>query len=228
MRIFSKPQKLYKYLSTDGAEKLFASSDPSLWFRLSNKLNDVYDMRPVGSSPFGNQFGSIAVLCLSETPTSCPMWAHYGSNGEGIVLEFSTGADFFAQYPPLKVRYQSKRPTVRNPKAAATTKSKEWAYEREWRCFTVPPERHAQKEQFLSSEQAVSVPFPFAALTAVIHGIDSQVDASPLLNRAEAKHVRELVCRTDPWSYALNIHQLDDMSHLFENQAAAMWGHRQK
>lgn len=220
----SKPQKLYKYLSTDGAEKLFTSPDPSLWFRLSNKLNDVYDLRPVGSC--ADEFGLIAVLCLSETPTSIPMWAHYGSSGEGVVLEFSVESDFFAQYTPFRVRYRSNRPTVRNLQAAVTTKSKEWTYEREWRCLTAPPKRLTEKEKFLQREQAVSVPFPFAALTAIIHGFDSRVDASPMLSRPETQHVQEVVCRVDPWSYALNICQLSDITHIRENQRAATWGRR--
>lgn len=226
MRLFSKPKKLYKYLSTEGAQKLFSSSRPSLWFRLPNKLNDVFDLRPVGSYVDG--FGSIAVLCLSETPTSVPMWAHYGSGGQGMVLEFDVNSEFFRQYPPIKVRYRSKRPTVANPRDAATAKSKEWAYEREWRCFTLLPTQQSESEQFLLAQQAVSVPFPFDALSAIIHGYDCAVDVRALRSNPNAQHVQELVCRIDPWTYSLNLRTPDDLTHIFENREAFDWGRRQR
>lgn len=178
-RFSPKPKKLYKYLSAEGAKALFL--EPSLWFSLSNKLNDVFDLRPVGS--FVDEFGQIAVFCLSETPLSRPMWAHYGSMGQGVVLEFDLNSDFFAQYPPSKVLYRSKRPTVSDPKAIII-KSSEWAYEREWRCFTPL----AKELRFLESHQVVSVPFPFAALTSVIYGHDSRVNAQDFLARSEASH----------------------------------------
>lgn len=166
----SRPKKLYKYLTPEGAVKFF--ENPSIWFRLSNKLNDVFDMHPSGSHPMDG-LGAIPVLCLCETATSVPMWAHYGKEGQGVVLEFNTGTEFFKRYEPHQVRYRTKRPTIKDPRAAALVKSKEWAYEREWRCFTTLP-RHDSGEDFLLSQQAVSTPFPFEALSAVIHGHDGR------------------------------------------------------
>jgi len=197
---------------------------PALWFRLPNQFKDVFDLRPVGS--FVDGYWSIAVLCLTETPTSMPMWAHYGDGGEGIALEFSADSNFFKEHALAKVRYSAKRPTVSEPIKALTTKSAEWAYEREWRCFAVPGER--QQDQFLFDQQAVSVSFPFEALTAVIHGHDSRVDASPLLARAEAKHVRELVCRVDPWAYKVNVCDRNDFTYIHERQRAAIWGRQSR
>lgn len=206
---FPKPHKLYKYLSTKGANDILASPEPSLWFRLPNKLNDIFDLCPVGY-PWG--FVPIGVFCLTETPISIPMWAHYGSMGQGVVLEFDVRLDFFTQYPPWKVRYQAKRPKVGNPKSIII-KSSEWAYEREWRCFMDLPQP-SQKEKFLLKSQAVSIPFPFDALTAIIRGYDCVVDPRHFLDHPKAKHVQELVCRIDPWAYALNLRKLDDMEHI--------------
>ncbi len=225
--LFSVPRKLYKYLPPDGAEKLFAQ--PSLWFRFSNKFNDVFDLRPAGSHPTDG-FGAIPVLCLCETSTSPPMWAHYGNKGEGIVLEFDTESDFFKRYEPHKVRYRTKRPTIKKLQDAALVKSQEWAYEREWRCFANAPPHLASDEKFLDSPQAVSVPFPFDALSAVIHGHDGRtvIEAGKFLENSLASHVKHLVCRIDAWKFAFNLCTLDDISHIHENQEAAMWGRRQR
>lgn len=227
MYLFSVPRKLYKYLSPDGAAKLFAK--PSIWFRLSNELNDVFDMRPAGAHPTDG-FGTIPVLCLCESPTSAPMWAHYGNKGEGVVLEFDTKSDFFKKYKPYRVRYRVKRPTVKDSRATALVKNKEWAYEREWRCFTELPSCLFGEEHFLASHQAVSVPFPFDALTAVIHGHDgtTAMEASKFLENPLASHVKHLVCRVSPWKFDFNLRTLDDNSHIHENREAAMWGRRQR
>jgi hypothetical protein len=224
--MFFRPKKLYKYLSAAGAQLLFSSPNPTIWFRLPNRLNDIYDIRPVGSHLDG--FGTIASFCLSETPDSAPMWAHYGSNGQGIVLEFSLSSEFFEVSPPIKVRYGNRRPTVKDTRAALVTKNVEWAYEREWRCFMSLPKSSKDKNQFLSSEQAVSVPFPFDALSAVIHGHDSRVSAEEFLARPEASHVRQLVCRTKAWSYGLNICPIGDLTHILEGRAAVLWGRQQR
>lgn len=220
-----KTKKLYKYLTAEGALKLLSSPTPAIWFRLSNRLNDIYDIRPVGSYLDG--FGAVASLCLSEVPDSAPMWAHYGSNGQGIVLEFSLPSEFFEEFPPIKVLYRSKRPTVKNPRATLITKSSEWAYEREWRCLTALPRPGEDKYQFISSEQVISIPFPFDALSAVIHGYGSHVFAEDFLARPEASHVKQLVCRPKAGSYGLDIRDIEDMNHIIEARAAAVWGRRQ-
>ena len=227
MHLHSRPRKLYKYLSPEGAAKLFES--PSIWFRFSNKLNDPFDMQPAGGHPTDG-LGAIPILCLSETPTSAPMWAHYGKESEGVVLEFDTGAEFFKRYGPHQVRYQTKRPTIKDPRAAALVKSNEWAYEREWRCFAALPRSDSGKERFLVSQQAVSIPFPFEALSAVIHGHDGRtvMEAAKFLENPLASHVKHLVCRIDPWKFTFNLRTLDDISHIHENRKAMMWGHQQR
>ena len=221
--MFRKPKKLYKYISAEGAKDFF--QDPALWFRLPNRLNDIFDINPVGSNRV--DFGGVAVFCLSETPTSAPMWAHYGSKGEGVVLEFALQSDFFWKYPPVKVCYQSKRPTLKNFEKSLMTKDVAWSYEREWRCVTDISFDEYREQSFLQKHQAVSVPFPFDALTAVIHGYDSQVDVDAFLARPEASHVSELVIRPDAWRYDLKVCSLDNIDHLFDKRDAYDWGRRQ-
>lgn len=239
-RMCQRPKKLYKYLSADGAEKLF--NDPSLWFCLPGRLNDIYDLNPVGSYPA--KWGGYAVLCLSGTPTSVPMWSHYGSEGNskewqevsgkriagnggnGMVLEFSVQSDFFRKYPPKKISYRSKRPTIKNVEKALMTKDVVWSYEREWRCITSIDFDEHKEQTFLENHHAVSVPFPFEALTAVIYGYESRVDyktVQTFLARPEASHVQQLVCRPNAWRYGLKICILDDVSHISAQCAAVDW-----
>jgi hypothetical protein len=222
--MFSRPKKLYKYLSVEGANAMLASPAPELWFRLQNRLNDPYDMKPIGSHM--DVFGAIGVFCMSESPTSAPMWAHYASNGEGIALEFSINSDFFQTYPLAKVNYSSRRPTVKNPGKALTTKSREWKYEKEWRCFVAPPASKEGPTQLLIHEQAISVPLDLKSVTAIIHGPDCQVVTSKFFERSDAKHIQEFVCRTNAWKYGFGLRKLDDLDYMFEQSDAVQWGRR--
>lgn len=216
---FSRPKKLYKYLDARGAKKFFIK--PSLWFSLPCRLNDIYDLNPVGALP--TELGSTGVFCLSDTPTSVPMWANYGGRGRGVVLEFSFESNFFWKYPPQKVRYRSKRPIVRDAEKALLTKDVAWSYEREWRCFTAAEYDEFHEQEFLQRHQAISIPFPYEALTAVIYGYDSQVvnhAQSTFLTRPEVSHVKEFVCREKSRQYGLRICALDDCNYILERRDA--------
>lgn len=223
-KIFKRPKKLYKYMSAEGAKDFF--ENPAIWFRIHNQLNDIFDINPVGSYP--PDFGGVAVFCLSESPTSVPMWAHYGSQGKGVVLEFSLTAEFFRKYPALKVCYRSKRPTIKSFEKALLTKDIVWSNEREWRCLTDANFDEYREQLFLRKHEAVSVPFPYDALTAVIQGYDSRVEVDAFLARPEASHVQRLVIRPDSWRYNLKVCSLDNIDHLFDKRDAFDWGRRQR
>lgn len=224
--MFSKPKKLYKYLSTKGANAMLSSPVPELWFRLPNQLNDPYDLTPIGSC--ADAFGGIGVFCMSESATSAPMWAHYASKGEGLVLEFSVSADFFRTYSLTKVRYSGRRPTVKNPIKALTVKNHEWKYEKEWRCFVTPPSQQEGKTRFLIHEGAISVPLDLKSVTAIIHGYDSRVDTSKFLERTDATHIQEFVCRINAWKYGFGVREIGDLDYMFEQRDAALWGRRHR
>jgi hypothetical protein len=140
-----------------------------------------------------------------------------------VVLEFSFQSDFFRKYPPQRVRYHSKRPVVKNTEKAFLTKNIAWSYEREWRCITDVEYDEFHEQEFLGRHQAISVPFPYEALTAVIYGYDSQVvnaAQSSFLTRPEASHVQEFVCREKARHYGLKICTLDDWSYILERRDA--------
>lgn len=81
----------------------------------------------------------VGVLCFSEVHDDILMWSHYGDSHRGICLVYGTDHKFFAHAQP--VRYEQGRPRV-NPidqtneqmlDNAIFTKSRAWAYEKEWR-----------------------------------------------------------------------------------------------
>lgn len=217
------PAKLYKYLPEKSAEAFF--ENPQVRFTLGNRLNDPFDLAPVGSNT--DYYGAIGVFCLSSTPTSIPMWTHYGDVGRGVVLEFRTDASFFNEHVPAEVKYKKKRPTVKDPIDALRVKSSEWAYEQEWSCFAPLPK---DPQFFNLAAQAVCMPFPLDALTTIIYGYDSAVSrkGAAFLSRKGVEHVKELACRHDPWRFHLNLRPLDCIEHLFEHRDAASWGHKHK
>jgi len=90
------------------------------------------------------------VLSLTEKYDNLLMWAHYARSHEGFVVGFKTSEPFLNWRSPSrahsdimlrKVRYSRRRPTVKFLTETGLiffyfTKSKEWAYEQEWRMFT--------------------------------------------------------------------------------------------
>jgi hypothetical protein len=99
----------------------------------------------------------LSVFCLSETPFSVSMWAHYASNHEGAVIEFdpSNLIDHYGIIRSFPVVYRNALPTLSEyleavrsedlldfPKMFFCRKSIEWEREKEWRFFTEPLDRH--------------------------------------------------------------------------------------
>jgi hypothetical protein len=100
-----------------------------------------------------NAIPAFRILCMSETPTSTAMWAHYADSHRGVVLEFE--ADDAVDSPLLMarpVRYQDEPPKLPSKpewiesiigrkkidmKEFFTeyqfTKSLQWSGEKEWR-----------------------------------------------------------------------------------------------
>jgi len=87
----------------------------------------------------------VGILCLTESPTSLLMWAHYADSHHGLVLEFDPESPFFNQrlgpeddFRHLRrVVYQEERPTVilteMEDFSPFLTKGLDWSYEAEWR-----------------------------------------------------------------------------------------------
>lgn len=110
------------------------------------------------------------VTCFSETPDNLLMWSHYGDKFRGFCLEFDTA--FVPFNGLIEVNYSDKIPVV--PLSSGPlfengrdglirmlycTKSKDWAYEREWRAI------HQEKEKLFH--------YQAASLTGVYFGPES-------------------------------------------------------
>jgi hypothetical protein len=83
------------------------------------------------------QFG---VLCFSEEKTDVLQWAHYADRHKGICLGFdvSGGREKFGQVKYRTTRFPFPPPERRDREfswSLLSTKSKDWAYEKEWRVF---------------------------------------------------------------------------------------------
>ena len=70
------------------------------------------------------------ICCFSESKDSNPMWAYYGGNHSGIVLEYDTSLfDKKTKDNLFQIDYRTDRKAF----SACITKSKQWEHEKEWR-----------------------------------------------------------------------------------------------
>jgi hypothetical protein len=78
------------------------------------------------------------VLCFSEEKTDVLQWAHYADRHKGICLGFdvSGGQGKFGRVKYRTTRFPfPEKPDVGFSWSLLSTKSKDWAYEKEWRVF---------------------------------------------------------------------------------------------
>lgn len=117
------------------------------------------------------------VCCLSETPSSIQMWAHYAGMHTGFAIEYETAALLkMKNLRVLPVVYQSELPErtecfqeTANGKfgkfvSACCTKQADWAYEQEWRLITL-------KEALWRRPQCSSSPINMPKPTRVLLGV---------------------------------------------------------
>lgn len=150
------PSILYKYVGPRGVAILRSSS---VRFTSPESLNDPFESRlPVVTrlaryahtrqgvvfpeeqdatlKAVGTAYG---ITCFSEFPDNLLLWAHYADAHAGAVIGFRTDhASFRALGSLLPVEYRARRPVLTSAARSTllpllTTKSKHWAYEREWR-----------------------------------------------------------------------------------------------
>ena len=90
--------KLYKYLAPDVADKALSQNGATLKFSLPSEFNDPFELfltvdhnsPPATLAFYEEVIGEIQNMpttCFSRHPDVVPMWAHYGQNGEGFVIE---------------------------------------------------------------------------------------------------------------------------------------------
>jgi len=83
------------------------------------------------------------ISCFSETPNNLLMWSHYADKQSGFCLEFNTNLDpltkaykveYVTDFPELTISEIFKDFNEMITKLFCT-KSKDWSYEKEWRCL---------------------------------------------------------------------------------------------
>jgi hypothetical protein len=168
--------KLYKYVHPDTVPRVFGPSDTVLLrCSLPKEFNDPYELfltvdynlKPALLAYYQDIVGEIVqtpTACFSRAPDVVPMWAHYGREGSGAVIEFDEDC-LTSEYPECAVddiEYRDEAdPTLTQalefaartlkPRHAAAfgesvlrgayfTKASAWSYERERRMVVVRPD----------------------------------------------------------------------------------------
>lgn len=97
----AKPKTIYKYISPEHLEKVFSGADiATLKCSLPKDFNDPYELfltidfneRADALAFYADVIGELPqfpTTCFSKSPIVLPMWAHYASNLQGFVVEFS-------------------------------------------------------------------------------------------------------------------------------------------
>lgn len=122
-------------------------------------------------------FSIAGVLCLTERCDNLLMWAHYAKSHAGFVIGFDRKNVFFnpknENQAPIrslvKIKYQEERPSVSSVgfkmHELFYIKSKDWAYEEEWRLVIGLPRND---EKFKGIENV-----PCSAIKSIILGVRS-------------------------------------------------------
>jgi hypothetical protein len=109
-------------------------------------------MQTLGSLFIDTLVRTVVILSLTEKSDNLLMWSHYAKSHEGFVIGFKTSDPFLFRHGSkphganslMKVHYSRKRPKLKYLTEVGLaemyfTKSREWAYEQEWRMFTPMP-----------------------------------------------------------------------------------------
>ncbi|WP_322003274.1 DUF2971 domain-containing protein [Marinobacter alexandrii] len=88
-------------------------------------------------------YGALRLCCFTNSKDNLLLWAHYGDSHKGMCLEFDSALQPISY--ARKVVYQDKYPTAQFPASnddrvikPALIKSKNWAYEEEYRIIFTP------------------------------------------------------------------------------------------
>lgn len=162
----------------------------------------------------------LGVLCLSESPESLLMWAHYADSHRGFVVQFDETSPFFdcrvSEDDELRhlrrVTYCSKRPSLTllemENGSAFLMKGIEWEYEAEWRMIV--PLADASRVLGAGSDAIHLYNFPPSAVTSVILGCrmleTKRAEIRALLAESpQYSHVRCTNAEIDKESYLLRV-----------------------
>jgi len=158
---------------------------------------------------------NVGILCLSELADSILMWGHYTSDHRGFVIGFDSDHEFFSkrrsnqdEFGFLRpVNYQGERPRVVLSDTSSavwfSTKSDQWAYEREWRMLRVLSESDCRKDN--SPFPACLFRFPEDAVSKIIVGLRSTPSLVQRLESLAPTFTRATLLRAgeNPTDYSL-------------------------
>lgn len=146
----------------------------------------------------------IGVMSMSEIPDSLLLWAHYAANHTGVCLEYEVTDNcggylmpvtYSTQYPVLSI-YDFGVNVTKSVDSILTTKSMEWAYEKEWR-YT----------KFGSANQEAKPPFN---LKSIIFGAklstEHEKTIRAIVGKSDVRFKRAIQSKT---SYSLKIESAD-------------------
>ncbi len=216
------PRYLYKYYGPKGG--IVALRTGTLRFTQPTHLNDPFEMRfapvvptnegsyklvPQPTTLYGHLDSQFGVLSLSEVPNSLLMWAHYATTHSGFLVALDSEHPSFQHLgSPRPVRYTARRPILNASSEVALiksllkmqfVKSRDWAYEREWRIV-------APLSQCRARTDAVYVkPLDLACIAAVCLGLACTKRTRGAITSALASHtrIRILRARLDSLGYSL-------------------------
>lgn len=195
---------IYKYLGPDLAEVALSNNGATLKCSLPKDFNDPYELfltvdfnaAPGALACYQEAIGSIPQLpttCFSSSPAISPMWAHYGLNVTGFVVEFNEDL-LKKQFPEARFDDVSYRDAaddsltemlyrvhvIKKPRytyflrsgvfhAAYYTKTSSWAYEVERRML-------ADEKDVRNASDLLLLDVPANCVTAIIAGARAAPD----------------------------------------------------
>ncbi|MDQ1091195.1 hypothetical protein QE400_000608 [Xanthomonas sacchari] len=198
------PGKIYKYFGPQVSDLVFSDVGAALKCSLPKNFNDPYELfltvdfssDPSALACYQELIGRIPQLpttCFSVSPAVSPMWAHYGLNASGFVVEFDENEliDLFPESKFDDVRYQDKADdgltemlyrahVIGKPRytyflqsgtfyAAYFTKATCWSYEMERRMV-------ADMAEVRVSNDLLLLEVPKSCITSIIAGAKSCED----------------------------------------------------
>ena len=236
---------IYKYFGPSLADIALSENGATLKFSLPKDFNDPYELfltvdfksDPGALACYQEVIGEIPQLpttCFSNSPAISPMWAHYGLNVTGFVVEFNeellTEAFPDAQFGDLTYRDAAddaltemlyRVHVIRKPRytyflqggvfhAAYYTKTSAWAYELERRMIV-------RGKDVRTSANLLLLDVPASCVTAIIAG----ARAAPNLVDALKKRAVDFGCdfyqmqigKTQIDPFFLNA---DGITHIFK------------
>lgn len=164
----------------------------------------------------------IGILCLAESvsPDNLLMWSHYSNSHQGFAIEFNKEHSFFDQRITsndeirhlTEVTYSQARPNLALANIDGIhqffIKSKEWAYENEWRMiFSLDK----SDKTISNTENSIYLfKFPQSAIKSITFGCKTneyfKKQVSNLItNQTELQHIKIYEAKIDRVDFKLNI-----------------------